>query len=91
MPKIERINSIIRVRYQFFPNTWYFYPLGKLFSAFWSQNEPNELIIDVKKRSVAMFKTLFGVNISIYKGAMAPISEVCSHVLNFIWGHYVYL
>ena len=31
---------------------------------------------DVKRRSVAMFQTLFGVNMSIFKGAMAPGSEV---------------
>ena len=35
-----------------------------------------ELIMpDVKRRSVAMFQTLFGVNMSIFKGAMAPGSE----------------
>ena len=38
---------------------------------------PNELIMpDVKRRSVAMFQTLFGVNMSIFMGAMAPGSEV---------------
>ena len=38
---------------------------------------PIKLIIpDVKKRSVGMFQTLFGVNMSIFKGAMAPGSEV---------------
>ena len=31
---------------------------------------------DVKRRSVAMFQTLFGVNMSIFMGAMAPGSEV---------------
>ena len=30
----------------------------------------------VKRWSVAMFQTLFGVNMSIFKGAMAPGSEV---------------
>ena len=38
---------------------------------------PNELIMpDVKRRSVAMFRTLFGVNMSIFMGAIAPGSEV---------------
>ena len=38
---------------------------------------PIKLIMpDVKKRSVGMFQTLFGVNMSIFKGAMAPGSEV---------------
>ena len=31
---------------------------------------------DVKKRSVVMFQTLFGVNMSIFKGVRAPGSEV---------------
>jgi len=35
---------------------------------------------DVKRRSVGMFQTLFGVNMSIFKGAMAPGSEV-----TFFW------
>ena len=37
-------------------------------------------IPDVKRRSVAMFQTLFGVNMSIFKGAMVPGSEV-----TFFW------
>ena len=35
---------------------------------------------DVKRRSVGMFQTLFGVNMSIFLGAMAPGSEV-----TFFW------
>ena len=31
---------------------------------------------DVKRRYVGMFQTLFSVNMSIFKGAMAPGSEV---------------
>ena len=56
-----------------------FTPLGtsRLFEQFWGQNGTIELIIpDVKRRSVGMFQTLFGVNMSIFKGAMAPGSEV---------------
>ena len=42
---------------------------------------PMELTMpDVKRRSVGMFQTLFGVNMSIFKGAMAPGSEV-----TFFW------
>ena len=49
----------------------------ELFEGFLPQNEPKELIMpDVKRRSVAMFQTLFGVNMSIFMGAMAPGSEV---------------
>ena len=33
-------------------------------------------MIDVKRRSVGMFQTSLGVNMSIFRGAMAPGSEV---------------
>ena len=35
---------------------------------------------DAKRRSVGMFQTLFGVNMSIFRVAMAPGSEV-----TFFW------
>ena len=45
------------------------------------QNGPIKLIIpDVKRRSLGMFQTLFGVNMTIFKGAMEPRSEV-----TFFW------
>ena len=45
--------------------------------ASWGQNGPMELTIpDVKRRSVANLKNIFFVNSIIYKGAVAPGSEV---------------
>ena len=42
---------------------------------------PNKLLMpDVKRMVLAMLQTLFGVNMSIFKGAMAPGSEV-----TFFW------
>ena len=49
---------------------------SRLFGQIWAQNGPIKLIMpDVKRRSVGMFQTLFGVNMSIFKGSMAPGSE----------------
>ena len=53
-------------------------------SAFWGQNVPMELPISDVKRSVAMFETLFGVSMSICKGAMAPGIEVTFFLYSII-------
>ena len=61
-------------------NYRYFSVFTSKFGQFWAQNEPIELIMPDIKRSVGMFQILFGVNMSIFKGAMAPESEV-----TFFW------
>ena len=67
------------VRYHFWALTWNFDPFKTIdfFHIFMTQNEiicltkPN-----VKRKSVTILQILFGVNLIIYKGVMAPQSEV---------------
>ena len=64
--------------------------MRELFEAILSQNESMELIIpDVKRKSVVMIQILSGVNITIYKEAVAPGSEVTflSPTSNFTLSH----